>query len=168
MSIPPTPPSPGVGVRRKGPKILPRLPLSAFSPPNSGTSERFPLPPSPSAIHPELIIDAHILLAGGDLSSWRKEAGSELSGRIGGVVVGLPETDPEKFVDGYVRGPGGHIRADIESCCCIDWRRNLESMFWRSWFLSNWRRLRLSCPPSSSQSRFAQPSLKRIQRPSLG
>ncbi|KAJ6625534.1 hypothetical protein B0H10DRAFT_2001783 [Mycena sp. CBHHK59/15] len=100
MATIPTPPtSPGVGNRRKGPKALPRLPLSAFSPPNSGTSERFPLPPSPSAIHPEFVVDAHVFVDGdASLALWKKEAGQALRGRIGGVVLSLPETDPEKFV----------------------------------------------------------------------
>ncbi|KAJ7178428.1 hypothetical protein C8R43DRAFT_973391 [Mycena crocata] len=98
-AIPPTPPSPNLGVRRKGPKAgLPRLPLSAFSPPNSGTSERFPLPPSPSTVHPEFVVDAHIVAADADLASWKKEAGKALAGRIGGVVLSLPAADPDKFV----------------------------------------------------------------------
>ncbi|KAI0700893.1 hypothetical protein BC835DRAFT_1404707 [Cytidiella melzeri] len=54
------PPSPGVGVRRKGPKSLPRLPLSAFSPPNTGTSEQFPLAPSPSTVYPATVLDAQV------------------------------------------------------------------------------------------------------------
>ncbi|KAJ6587025.1 hypothetical protein DFH09DRAFT_242963 [Mycena vulgaris] len=101
-TIPPTPPSPGVGMRRKGTKALPRLPLSAFSPPNSGTSERFPLPPSPSTIHPEFVVDAHVVVDDADpsLASWKKEAGKALGGRIGGVVLSLPATDPESFVAG--------------------------------------------------------------------
>ncbi|KAJ7072235.1 hypothetical protein C8F01DRAFT_1103069 [Mycena amicta] len=93
------PPSPAVASRRKGPKILPRLPLSAFSPPNSGTSERFPLPPSPSTVHPESIVDAHVILGDGDvtLATWKKEAGKELGGRIGGLVLSLPN---DKLVAG--------------------------------------------------------------------
>lgn len=102
--IPPTPPSPGVGLRRKGPKTLPRLPLSAFSPPNSGTSERFPLPPSPSTVHPESVVDAHVVLSDEDLTltQWKKEAGQVLGGRIGGVVLSLPEAGLEKAIAEYV------------------------------------------------------------------
>ncbi|KAJ7680429.1 hypothetical protein DFH06DRAFT_1031427 [Mycena polygramma] len=99
-SIPPTPPSPGFGSRRKG--IKPTLPLSAFSPPNSGTNERFPLPPSPSTVHPAVVVDAHVVVADGDptLASWKKEAGQALGDRLGGVVLSLPVADPEKFVAG--------------------------------------------------------------------
>ena len=41
-------------------KPIPKLPLSVFTPPNSGTSDRFPLPPSPSAVHPAEVIDAQV------------------------------------------------------------------------------------------------------------
>ncbi|KAJ6499994.1 hypothetical protein C8R47DRAFT_1109969 [Mycena vitilis] len=99
-SIPPTPPSPGFGSRRKG--VKPTLPLSAFSPPNSGTNERFPLPPSPSTVHPAVVVDAHVVVADGDptLASWKKEAGQALSDRLGGIVLSLPAADPEKFLAG--------------------------------------------------------------------
>lgn len=93
--IAPTPTSPGR--RRKGPKTLPRLPLSAFSPPNSGTSDRFPLPPSPSTLHPDNVIDAHIVATNGDLSQWKQEAGKVLGGRIGGVILSLEGKQPSEF-----------------------------------------------------------------------
>ncbi|THV02353.1 hypothetical protein K435DRAFT_775568 [Dendrothele bispora CBS 962.96] len=97
--IPPTPPSPGVGLRRKGPKSLPKLPLSAFTPPNSGTSDKFPLPASPSTIHPESVIDANVVPGHGalDLSKWKQEASQSeiLRDRIGGLVVVLPKADQE-------------------------------------------------------------------------
>ncbi|KAF8557588.1 hypothetical protein OG21DRAFT_1406834 [Imleria badia] len=44
---------------RKG-KEIPRLPLSAFSPPNTGTSDTFPLPPTPSVVSPRGVVDAHL------------------------------------------------------------------------------------------------------------
>ncbi|EPQ57575.1 hypothetical protein GLOTRDRAFT_115459 [Gloeophyllum trabeum ATCC 11539] len=97
-AIPKSPPSPGVGARRKGPKTLPKLPLSAFSPPNSGTSEKFPLPPSPSAVHPETIVDAEIV----DVSAWKKDSGEELGGKISGLVLSLKDKgseEAEKIVD---------------------------------------------------------------------
>lgn len=94
----PTPPSPPhVGLRRKGLKTLPRLPLSAFSPPNSGASERFPLPPSPSTIHPDNVVDAHIVATADDLSQWKQEAGEVLGGRIGGVILSLQDKQPTEI-----------------------------------------------------------------------
>ncbi len=100
-ALSPTPRSPGlpsVGARRKGPKH-PTLPLSAFSPPNTGTSERFPLPPSPSTLQPEEIVDAHVIAPTGDLSSWKSQAGQNLGGRIRGLVVSLHGAqDVEKAV----------------------------------------------------------------------
>lgn len=87
-TIPPTPPSPGVGARRKGHKTLPRLPLTAFSPPNSGVSESFPLPPSPSTVHPDRVVDASV---GSSLADWKREVSGALKGRIGGVVVKITQ-----------------------------------------------------------------------------
>lgn len=94
---------PSLGLRRKGIKTLPTLPLSAFGPPSSGASGASPLPPSPSAIHPDQVIDAHVVSLTGDLSQWKKEAGETLETRIGGVVLSLQGTDPteiEKVVTG--------------------------------------------------------------------
>ncbi|KAJ4483305.1 hypothetical protein J3R30DRAFT_3284080 [Lentinula aciculospora] len=95
MSIPPSPP----GGRRKGPRSLPKLPLSAFTPPNSGTSEKFPLAPSPSTVHPENVIDANVVAQDGDdsLSRWKSEAGPHLSSRIGGVVLSLSGGDEQSL-----------------------------------------------------------------------
>ncbi|KAF8444735.1 hypothetical protein L210DRAFT_848389 [Boletus edulis BED1] len=45
--------------RRRG-KDIPRLPLSAFTPPNTGTSDTFPIPPTPSLITPSGIADSHL------------------------------------------------------------------------------------------------------------
>jgi hypothetical protein len=79
--------------RRKGPKALPKLPLSVFTPPNSGTSDRFPLPPSPSAVHPTSITDAQVLSS--DIEAWKARSqgdGSDANGKgygrkAEGVVV---------------------------------------------------------------------------------
>ena len=87
----------GLASRRKGPKTLPRLPMSAFSPPNSGIGERFPLPPSPSTIHPDSVVDAHIVTTTGDLSQWKQEAGKVLESRIRGVVLNLQGKQPEEI-----------------------------------------------------------------------
>lgn len=91
MSTPPSPPH--VGLRRKGLKTLPRLPLSAFSP---GTSDG-PIPPSPSTIHPDHVIDAHVVVPTGDLVQWKQEAGDILGKRIGGVVLSLQGTEPAEI-----------------------------------------------------------------------
>lgn len=92
--LPPTPNSPGVGARRKGPKILPTLPLSAFSPPSTGTGEQFPLPPDPDTVHPSSVIDAHVVTPSGDLSTWHAEVDEALKERIGGTVVSLHGAEP--------------------------------------------------------------------------
>lgn len=86
------PVSPGVGARRKGgPKAIPRLPLSAFTPPNSGTGERFPLPPSPGTVHPDAVIDSAV--AARDLAHWKAGLGAGLAARIAGVVLALDSAD---------------------------------------------------------------------------
>ncbi|KIJ40978.1 hypothetical protein M422DRAFT_60544 [Sphaerobolus stellatus SS14] len=77
-----------VGARRKGPKALPTLPLSAFSPPNTGTSESFPLPPSPSHNHPAGVVDTS-LAASEALQGWSSDVGRVQSRKIGSVVVAL-------------------------------------------------------------------------------
>jgi hypothetical protein len=78
------PPSPGVGARRKGPKSLPTLPLSAFSPPNTGVSDNFPLPPSPSTVHPDSVVDASVR---DSIPEWKKQTVGSLDGRVSAVVV---------------------------------------------------------------------------------
>jgi len=90
----PVPPSPGG--RRKGPKNLPRLPLSAFSPPNTGASDSFPLPPSPSTVHPDRVVDASV---SGVLAEWKQQTGGSLKQRIKSIVVKAEPGD----LEGYVR-----------------------------------------------------------------
>lgn len=84
--------------RRKGPKDLPKLPASAFVPPNSATEESFPLGPDPSTVQPEAVIDANVIVDDGDIthSKWKKDAGQVLGGRIRGVVLSLPGADLAK------------------------------------------------------------------------
>ncbi|EIN12050.1 hypothetical protein PUNSTDRAFT_63316 [Punctularia strigosozonata HHB-11173 SS5] len=93
VETPRVPPSPGVAARRKGPKAPPKLPLSAFSPPNTGTSDKFPLPPSPSTVHPDVIIDAHVSVPATYLAQWKQSAGEHLGGQSGGVVLTLKSND---------------------------------------------------------------------------
>ncbi|EED83037.1 predicted protein, partial [Postia placenta Mad-698-R] len=83
-----------VGARRKGAKALPRLPLSAFTPPNTGSSEAFPLPPSPSTLQPEELVDAYVIAPDGDLSEWKAQAGETLRRKTKGVVLALPQKEP--------------------------------------------------------------------------
>ncbi|KAI1791349.1 hypothetical protein LXA43DRAFT_1142001 [Ganoderma leucocontextum] len=101
VALPPTPKSPGVGARRKDPKQLPTLPLSVFTPPNTGTSDKFPAQPSPSTLQPEEIVDAHVLNVSGDLSSWQSETGQTIGNRVRGIVLslhGAQQPDIEKLV----------------------------------------------------------------------
>lgn len=101
-TIPATPPSPGVGARRtKGPKNLPKLPLSAFSPPNSGVSDSFPLPASPSTVHPDRVVDASV--ASSAVDAWVNDIGKDdgLKKRFKAVVVKADAGD----VDGSVFTP---------------------------------------------------------------
>jgi hypothetical protein len=80
----PLPSSPGGPRTRKGPKSLPKLPMSAFSPPNSGISENFPLPPSPSTVHPDVVVDASV----SEIAKWKAEcSGGKIDGRVKQVVV---------------------------------------------------------------------------------
>ncbi|OBZ67193.1 hypothetical protein A0H81_12877 [Grifola frondosa] len=54
----------------------------------------FPLPPSPSTLQPDEIIDAHVVAPDGDLQHWKTQAGQTLGGRIRGVVLSLHEKEP--------------------------------------------------------------------------
>lgn len=91
-----TAPPPDISRKRKPPK----LPLSVFTPPTSSTSSQFPLPPSPSTVHPASIIDAHVVIpidANNYLEKWKEDAGELLSERIHGVVLSFeaPEGDEQ-------------------------------------------------------------------------
>lgn len=95
-TIDPSTSAESAGKRRKGPKELPKLPLHLFSPPNSGAADKFPLPPSPSAVHPNKVVDTHVLLKGKEevdgqgLERWKGEiAGRGLEGKLDGIVVSL-------------------------------------------------------------------------------
>ncbi|KAI0093327.1 hypothetical protein BDY19DRAFT_989975 [Irpex rosettiformis] len=92
-TLPELPLSPGVGARRKGPKSLPRLPASAFSPPNTGTSEQFPLAPSPSTLYPEKVIDAQVSES---IDVWTADASKTLEDKAEGIVISLVGKIPEE------------------------------------------------------------------------
>jgi hypothetical protein len=96
MATLPNPPmSPGVGARRKGPKSLPTLPLSAFSPPNTGMSDSFPLPQSPSTVHPDRVVDASVR---GSILEWKEQTNGSLASRVSAIVVKTSENELERFV----------------------------------------------------------------------
>lgn len=75
--------------RRKYPKDLPKLPISAFNSQNAGVSESISLP-SPGALHPAQVIDANVVSNDIKYSQWKKEAGQNLGSKIRGVVLALP------------------------------------------------------------------------------
>ena len=86
-------PSPGVCARRRGPKNLPRLPLSVFTPPSSGTAEKFPAPPTPGAIHPKQVVDAQLRVENKNGLQQSTGDTKDIGGRIGGVVIALNSLD---------------------------------------------------------------------------
>lgn len=96
--------SPSLGARRSKPlKPIPRLPLSAFSPPNSGTGERFPLPPSPGTVHPTSVYDASASISSIDaLQGYSGALGNGLSTRLSGVVLSVPQQGVENLEQMYV------------------------------------------------------------------
>jgi len=99
MATLPNPPmSPGVGARRKGPKSLPTLPLSAFSPPNTGISDSFPLPQSPSTVHPDRVVDASVR---GSILEWKEQIDGSLASRVSTVVVKTSLNELDGFVCCY-------------------------------------------------------------------
>lgn len=85
-------------IRRKGLKDFPKLPLSVFTPPNSSAGDSFPLPPSPSALHPAKVIDANIMTKDVRYTQWKKEAGIPLAEKTTGVVIALPDAGLETAV----------------------------------------------------------------------
>ncbi|KAG1716640.1 hypothetical protein ID866_518 [Astraeus odoratus] len=79
--------SPGLANgRRKNP---PKLPLSAFSPPNTGTSDTFPLPPTPSAVVPVGVVDSHLRVSASPASidQYKENVGQLTLEKITAVVL---------------------------------------------------------------------------------
>ncbi|KAJ3486756.1 hypothetical protein NLJ89_g11784 [Agrocybe chaxingu] len=89
---------PPTSTRRKGPKDLPKLPLSVFTPPNTGTQESFQLPPSPSALHPAQVIDANVVSKDVHYAQWKKDSSPALTEKIKGVVLALPAEELENAI----------------------------------------------------------------------
>ncbi|KAF8622688.1 hypothetical protein AX15_006788 [Amanita polypyramis BW_CC] len=85
--------------RRKIPKSLPRLPPSAFTPPNASSGDSFPLAPVTHSVHPAKILDANVIINDDDinLTRWFREAGPNLTERIAGVVLTLSGTEEAKI-----------------------------------------------------------------------
>lgn len=100
MSVPPTPLTPG---NRKG-RLLPTLPLSVFTPPATGTADRFPFPPSPTAVSAKSIVDGSVLASSADLSQWNSEATPELKDKISGVVLLVEADGVQQLVEQCVSG----------------------------------------------------------------
>ncbi|KAF9653998.1 hypothetical protein BDM02DRAFT_3107195 [Thelephora ganbajun] len=95
MSVPPTPLSPNA---RKH-KAPPALPLSVFTPPSTGTADRFPFPPSPTSVTAESIVDASVVVSSADLNQWKSEATAELKAKLSGVVLLAKADDVHQLVE---------------------------------------------------------------------
>lgn len=95
MSLPPTPLSPNT---RKH-KVPPALPLSVFTPPSTGTADRFPFPPSPTSVTAKSIVDANVVVSSADLGQWHSEATAELKAKLSGVVLLVGADDAQQLVD---------------------------------------------------------------------
>ena len=95
MSVPPTPLSPNT---RKH-KVPPALPLSVFTPPATGTADRFPFPPSPTSVTAESIVDANVVVTSTGLTQWISEATAELKNKISGVVLLVKADDAQQLVE---------------------------------------------------------------------
>ena len=85
-------------LRRKGLKDFPKLPLAVFTPPNSSAGDSFPLPASPSTLHPAKVIDANIFTKDVRYTQWKKEAGIPLTEKTTAVVIALPDAGLESAV----------------------------------------------------------------------
>ncbi|KIJ18625.1 hypothetical protein PAXINDRAFT_71388 [Paxillus involutus ATCC 200175] len=81
-------PPPLGSVRRKC-KQIPRLPLSAFSPPNTGTSDTFPLPPTPSLVIPQGVVDSHLQVTVDSEGVYNADISHLDQGKEKGVVLAV-------------------------------------------------------------------------------
>lgn len=93
----------GVGARRKGPKSLPKLPMSVFNgPPSTGTQESFPLPPSPNHNHPTAVIDTNLSVTEA-LEEWSVDVGKISPRKINGVVLALAGESQADAIERYAQ-----------------------------------------------------------------
>jgi len=95
MSVPPTPLTPST---RKH-KVPPALPLSVFTPPSTGTADRFPFPPSPSSVTAQSVVDASVVISSADLGTWNSEATAELRDKVSSVVLVVKGSDAQQLVE---------------------------------------------------------------------
>ncbi|KAI6125705.1 hypothetical protein EV401DRAFT_2088010 [Pisolithus croceorrhizus] len=88
-----------------GPRNLPKLPLSAFSPPNTGTSDTFPFPPTSSAVVPTGIVDAHLRVSAipDDVNRYKGDIGQLVLEKTEGVVL-IVENQPSDDIASSVQG----------------------------------------------------------------
>ena len=113
MSVPPTPLTPST---RKH-KVPPALPLSVFTPPSTGTADRFPFPPSPTSVTAQSVVDASVVVSSADLGQWNSEATAELRGKVSGVVLVVKGGDAQQLVEKCVsdQTPLTTLRTDLNS-----------------------------------------------------
>jgi len=106
--------SPGLASgRRKNP---PKLPLSAFSPPNTGTSDTFPLPPTPSAVVPAGVIDSHLRVSAdpASISQYKENIGQLVLEKITAVVLTI-DSRPSDDIPSVLQGLRSYIDLPILS-----------------------------------------------------
>jgi len=132
---------------RKG--LRPTLPLSAFSPPNTGTSDRFPLSTSPSSLHPVRVVDTHVLTSP---DQWKIEAGNDLLSRTDALILSvkdprdIPESAPAEILsvivplgleDGvpspepaFVSSPPKNVRISISTVFTTSNSKQVDGIKW--------------------------------------
>ena len=111
MSVPPTPLTPG---NRKH-KVPPALPLSVFTPPTTGTADRFPFPPSPTSVTAQTVVDASVVVSSADLGQWNTEATAELRDKVSGVVLVVKADDVQQLVEKCVSDQSPSRRLELIS-----------------------------------------------------
>ena len=111
MSVPPTPLTPSTRKHR----VPPALPLSVFTPPTTGTADRFPFPPSPTSVTAQTVVDASVVVSSADLGQWNSEATAELRGKVSGVILVVKEGDVHQLVEKCVSDQSPSRRLELIS-----------------------------------------------------